>query len=209
MLLSAACLLGLLALLHHPVHGDSQASIGGAILPLNPLVHASMLAVVLLMVACLAQYTAVRGWHRLLPRTGFLLFAVGGLAGCFAGLINGFIAPDVMQYAPTSAGEDAGFGAVRVALWAGNQRLVALAGSCFAAAVACWSLDLLRSPGRRGLAGSSLFLAVAEVAWQWNIDSRFDVGAMQVFWLWLCLACIPWGWVLFAGGAEPATPPSP
>lgn len=199
--MAACCLLGLLALLHHPARrGGESAAAAELLVSVNAGVHASMLVLALLLSACLAQYTQHRGWSRLWPRTGFLLFATGALAACFAGLINGFVAPDLMQALPgPAAGGDE---VVRAAMWAGNQRLMALCGFCLAAAVACWSLDLWREPGRRGLALAGLVLAMAEIVWQLWHGSRFDVPAMQLFWGWLCLACGLFAWVMLRTPAK-------
>jgi hypothetical protein len=180
----ATCVLGFVALLHHPT-GESIHAAGDPAtkLALNSLVHAGMLAITLVLTACLAQYTGDRGWGRLLPRTGFLLFAAGAIAACGAALVNGFVVPDLMR----SGHADETIGA---ALWAGNQRLMAFAGFTFAGAVGCWALDLLRTPGARVFAGIGLVLAVAETIWQLHIGSRFDVHAMQGFWVWLSAACV-------------------
>jgi hypothetical protein len=194
--LIATCVGGFVALLHHPTGAAVHAATDpGPMLALNGAVHAGMLAIVALLAVCLAQYTGDRGWHRLLPRSGFLLFAAGALAAGGAALVNGFIAPDLLR-----AGDDDA--AVRAALWAANQRLMAVAGFALAAATGAWALDLLRSPGLRVFAWIGVALALAEVVWQIRIDSRFDVHAMQGFWLWLSAACVPFAVVMLRRPAD-------
>lgn len=192
-LLAACAGLGLLALLHHPT-GFAHAAPGAPMPSVGALVHGAMLAIVALLVAGLGQYAATRGAHGFWPRTGFLMFAAAALAAGGAALINGFIAPDVHAQAGGAAGE-----ALRIGLWAANQRLMAVAGLGFAAAVAAWGIDLLRTPGARTAGGFAVALAIVEVVAQFAHGHRFDVVAMQWFWAWLCAAVAPFAWRLWHG----------
>jgi hypothetical protein len=55
-----------------------------------------------------------------------------------------------------------------------------------AAAVVCWSLDLLlREPARRSLGSFGLLLGILQLIWQMVSQSDFGLHNMQLFWLWL------------------------
>jgi hypothetical protein len=207
-------LLGSIGVAHHPIFHRADAASAGTfaqISTLNTVVHAALIMVMLVIALCMAQYSAMRQQQRAqgdlvnpssaLTRSAMLLFGFGTLALCFAGLINGFIAPDLMNASASDMANPAYAHPAQPLLlracWVANQRLMALGGFSFAAAVALWAWDLLRhTPQHRSLGWLGLALALAEVLWQLAQSSKFDVRNLQLFWLWFCVWCGISAWVM-------------
>jgi hypothetical protein len=179
----AGILAGTAALAHHPVLDHARAGSAAAALRMvdgvNAWVHGAAIAATVLLAACLATYTQLRGWQRALPRSAAVLFGVGAVLMVQAGLIDGFIAPALIRNGAIAAGADP----IARLLWASNQALTVLASTCIAAAMALWSLDLLRNPPvRRVLGLIGLVLAAATAVVLVRADGSIGVAQMQLLW---------------------------
>lgn len=160
--------LAIAAMLHHPTaHGDTPAQVVDGFVRmqgLNTGVHAAMIAMLLVSWLALAEFSALRGARRALVRSAGLLYAAGTAGMVGAGLTNGFIATRI---AVAAHGGDAralaAAGDLLRLCWAANQTLAGFGLYALSAAIALWSLDLLR--GGRGLARGtgSYGLAIAVV----------------------------------------------
>lgn len=196
------CVFGIFAMAHHPTlhsHAISDTAAEMAkIQGLNAVVHGGMIALSLLIGLCMAEYSALRGLTRFLPRSGLILFWFGIIAMCLGGLINGFVVPDLITNISTQPELQAQAKLLLSAAWASNQRLVALGAYLIAAAVLLYSIDLLRNGPKRRLIGAlGCALAVLSLIWQFAQSSRFDLRNMQFFWLGLCVWAGLAAWVMW------------
>lgn len=179
----AGILAGTAALAHHPVLDHARAGSAAAALRaidgVNAWVHGAAIAATVLFAACLATYTNLRGWQRALPRSAAIVFLVGTVLMVLAGLIDGFITPRLIRNGAIVASADP----IARLLWACNQALTVLASACIAAAMALWSLDLLRNPPVRRILGLvGLVLAAATAVVLVRADGSIGVAQMQLIW---------------------------
>ena len=186
---------------HHPTLHSHTISSAVEEIPklqsLNGLVHGGMIALSLLIGLCFAEYSALRGLTRFLPRSALILFLFGLIAMCFGALINGFIVPDLIASFATQPEQQAHAKMLLSSAWASNQSLIALGAYLMAAAVLLWSLDLLiNTPQRRLLGALGGALALLSLIWQFSQSSRFDLRNMQFFWLGLCVWAGLAAWVM-------------
>ena len=198
-----SCVLGIIAMAHHPTLHSHTISSAVEEMPklqsLNGLVHGGMIALSLLIGLCFAEYSALRGLARFLPRSALILFLFGLIAMCFGALINGFIVPDLITSFAAQPEQQAQAKMLLSAAWASNQRLVALGAYLIAAAVLLWSIDLLiNTPQRRLLGALGGALGLLSLLWPFSQSSRFDLRNMQIFWLGLCVWCGLAAWVMLA-----------
>ena len=195
------CILGIIAMAHHPTLHSHTISSAVEEMPklqsLNGLVHGGMIALSLLIGLCFAEYSTLRGLTRFLPRSALILFLFGLLAMCFGALINGFIVPDLIASFAAQPNQYAQAKMLLSAAWASNQSLVALGAYLMAAAVLLWSMDLLiNTPQRRLLGALGGALALLSLLWQFSQSSRFDLRNMQFFWLGFCVWAGLAAWVM-------------
>lgn len=160
--------LAALAIMHHPHGAGPGSSHAHALLHiarLNALVHGAVMLSLVVTWLALAEYARPRLTHSTCALSGILLFTLSTLSMLGAGLINGFV---ITRFAADTlvAGleHDAATNAVFRLCWAFNQGLAGLGLLSQAAAVVCWSIDQLRTPGLMrgvGLYGVSISLLIA------------------------------------------------
>lgn len=157
-LLIAATLLEMLAMAHHPEvysHDLSQAIEQLRMLAgVSALVHGILITLMWLGFFALSEFTLRRNPARTVIRFGFMAYAAGIAALTGAAIVSGFITPRVAQ---ASAGLDATDLKITWQLLnlcvLCNQALARVGVVAMSAAIAAWSLDLVRAPGMERVLG--------------------------------------------------------
>lgn len=78
-------------------HGEFVARAGRGI-PGNAIVHGSLVTIMLIMATCFLWLRDLLGAHRPIVRAGMVAMVVGTAGAVVAGLVNGFIVPDVSAH---------------------------------------------------------------------------------------------------------------
>jgi hypothetical protein len=159
-MMAGAAILSVVAMAHHPT---GKHGLGG----LAQLVHGTMIAVLLVMLAGFARFAACRGLDRTLPLVGLVAYAASAVAHLIAATINGFAVP-----ALAARGVPHDFFALS---WELNQAFAGLGVYLTSAAFLAWSLDLvIRGPGAtRALSVVGLAAAIGPAA-------LFAAGAIEM-----------------------------
>ncbi|WP_119718480.1 hypothetical protein [Cognatilysobacter tabacisoli] len=211
--LIATHVLAIGAMAHHPTaHGDTQAQVVDGFVQmqgLNTAVHAAMIAAVLASWLALAEFGARRGAQRALVRSAGLLYAAGTAGMVGAALTNGFIATRI---AVAAQGGDArtveAAGDLLRLCWAANQTLAGFGLYAISAAIALWSLDLLRDRRVLALAAGGYGVAIAAAGagghalGAYVLDVRGMAAVVLAHAVWYVLV----GVLMWRGGAARAAP---
>ncbi len=208
--LTGCALLGSAAMLHHPSlrghAGEDLAQAMRGIANINRMVHGVMIAVIGALTLCFWQYSASRqASNRFLPASAMICFGIGALSMMMAGLINGFIAPDVIHSSAMQDLPTASIKPLLMLLWSCNQHLTVLGAGWIALAIGLWAIDLWRSSGKRGISIFAGILSLVMLTGLLVSGGHFDVHAMQVFWLAFCLWCATAAWLLWQNSTELST----
>jgi hypothetical protein len=142
--LIGAAALSVLAMAHHPTGADAGA--------LGPIVHGTMIAVLMVTAFGFAHFALRRGLGRPAILAGAIAYAVSVVVTIGAATINGFVVTALA--ARGVANRD-----LFLFAWEANQALAAIGVFATAAAFAGWSLDFLRRPGLEAKAIGALGLA--------------------------------------------------
>ncbi len=166
-----AVLLAIVALALHPHmsgHAGPQAELRtmGALSARDRLVHGTLLLLLGVLLTGFASYALGRGLTRRPVVAGLVSFAVG-IGGLFAaGLIDGFVLPEIVAHfvAASPAAQKAAVSTLAACSVAVNV-LTEFGIVAIAIAIAAWSLDLARDVGESRIAGLVGFVsAVLTVA---------------------------------------------
>jgi hypothetical protein len=206
--LMACALLGAAALLHHPTLADHRtdqvAQAMHKIARVNSIVHGVMIGVLGLLSLCFHQYSVARQTApRFLPASAAICFHFGAFSLMLAGLINGFVVPDVIQSSALPVAWPAEqLQAIMAVLWSVNQHLTSLGACWITLAIAFWALDLWRSETKRDEVSSSAtrdrqkrvaaiasVVALVMTVGLLQSGGQFSVRTIQYFWLGLCIWC--------------------
>ena len=163
-LLVGGTLLEILAMAHHPsVRTPDIAAALQQIAQLGRLsgwVHGVALAALLCIAYGLLEFALRRGWSRAWIRAGSIAYAAGVLTMIGAGLVSGFILPDLVASTPHVSLTDLAINAQLLVLCRVlNQSCANFATVAIAAGILCWSADLLAERGWPRLLGCLGLLA--------------------------------------------------
>lgn len=168
--LAGASVLSIVAMAHHP----SGAGHGA----LTQVVHGTMIAIVVVVLAGYGRLAARRGLHRFSNLVALVAYGAGAAANMLAATINGFVVERLV-------GHDASQEVLRLC-WELNQSLAYGAVYATSAAFLLWGADLAREPGLRrviGLAGLAAGVAPALLLMTgmlgMNVAGAFVVYAVQ------------------------------
>ncbi len=164
---AAAVLLGIIALALHPHlsgHPGRQAALRQMVTlsVRDRLVHGTLLLLLGALLAGLTDYALRRGLTRRPIVAGLVGFATG-IGGLFAaGLIDGFMLPEIVARSVTAlpAAQDAAIATLTVLSVAVNT-CTAFGLIAMAIGIAAWSADLVSSSGESRIAGIAGFVAAA------------------------------------------------
>ena len=182
---AAVLLVTLMAL--HPTSGahDSTEFVKrvGRGVPGNTFVHGSLITLILFVATCMLALRDVLGAHRLIVRAGLVALVVGTAAGAAAGLINGFIVPNVAaRFMDADGGQIDALRPVLVSLREANASCARLCVVGLSLAAAAWSVCLLRMPGWRRVAGCcGLVCGLVPLALHAAEHLRMDVPGFGLF----------------------------
>jgi len=165
--IAGAVLLAIVALALHPHmsgHAGPQAELRemGSLSARDRLVHGTLLLLLGMLLTGFASYALRRGFTRRPVVAGLVSFAVG-IGGLFAaGLIDGFVLPQIAArfVAASPAAQNAAVATLAACGVAVNV-LTAFGIVAMAIAIAVWSLDLARDAGESRIAGIVGFVAAA------------------------------------------------
>ncbi len=157
--IAGAVLLAIVALALHPHmsgHAGPQAELRemGSLSARDRLVHGTLLLLLGMLLTGFASYALRRGLTRRPVVAGLVSFAAG-IGGLFAaGLIDGFVLPEIVArfVAASPAAQDAAVATLTACGVAVNV-LTAFGIVAMAIAIAAWSLDLARDVGESRIAG--------------------------------------------------------
>jgi hypothetical protein len=165
-ILVGGTLLEILAMAHHPsVRTADLAAALQQIAQLGRLsgwVHGVALAAMLCIAYGLLEFAVRRGWSRAWIRAGSIAYAAGVLTMIGAGLVSGFILPDLVASTPHVSATDLAINAQLLVLCRVlNQSCANFATVAICAGIICWSIDLLSERGWSRLLGYLGLLAGA------------------------------------------------
>lgn len=142
-LMIGAAVLSVAAMAHHPTGAAAQ---GG----FTRFVHGTLIALTFVLLAGFARFSARRGWHSFAVMTGFILFAAGVFCVVIAGLINGFVVPELHEWGDVPPD-------IATLCWELNQTFAYASAFAMSGAFVLWGADLLRRGGPQdrwlGIAG--------------------------------------------------------
>ncbi|HVI57906.1 MAG TPA: hypothetical protein VM619_03395 [Luteimonas sp.] len=176
-----------------------------AISPLSMHVHMAMIACVVgvwLAVAYIARSSPPSGWIWLADR----LYALGAIAMLGAALVNGFVTGAYLERALPQVTEARDALPSVLLAFSANQALAGFGTLFMSAAIAAWSLALLRMPGRLARACGAYGLCagaacvVVYAAGRLSLDVAGMTAVVVAHGAWYCLLGI---WSLRSGNAEP------
>ena len=165
--IAGGVLLGIIALALHPHlsgHPSRQAALREMVTlsVRDRVVHETLLLLLVALLTGLTNYAVHRGFTRRLIVAGLVNFAVG-IGGLFAaGLIDGFILPEIVaRFVSASATAQNAAVATLTVLSVAVNMCTTFAIVAMAIAIAAWSLDLAYYPGESRIAGIVGFVAAA------------------------------------------------
>jgi hypothetical protein len=185
--LVTAAVLSVLIMAMHPTTGthDHAEFVDrmGRGLPGNTFVHGSLITLLLVMGACLLSLRDVLGAHRLLVRAGMVAMVVGIAGNVAAGLVDGFILPNVAaRYVGV---DEAGLAAVKPVIVLCRETnataaRVGLVGLSLSAVL--WSCVLVGVPGwRRWIGVAGVLCGLLPLAMHAGEHLRVDVPGFRLF----------------------------
>jgi hypothetical protein len=156
--LSAATVLEILAMAHHPsVHTSDVAQavhIISQLAPLGAWVHGTLQALLLIAVYGLSEFILRRGARHPLIRAGAIAYGAGVIAMLGAALVSGFIITNLMTLTPHTTPIDLQVNAQLLILCRVlNQACANFGAVAMSAGIALWSADLLRDSGTPRIVG--------------------------------------------------------
>jgi len=193
--LIAVNVLGLMAMLHHPVaHGASHTDLMQSLISmggLNQLVHGTLIATVLTTWLCLFEF-AMPAWKHTTVRNGILLYSLGTFAMVGAAMTNGFVIIRLAEGLRQSSNELQAASPLLFQLtWAVNQTLTGFGVIAMCAGIASWSLHFLSGAKHtRIFAVAGLLMVVMQIGMQWIHHGNFNVHQMLIFVAWHAAWCI-------------------
>ncbi len=146
-LMSAAAILSVLVMAHHPTGGGDAALANG--------VHGALMALNLIILTGFFRFAAREGLERFSAAAGIVLYSAGAFGNLLAATINGFAVPAL---AARGASND-----VFAFAWEINQALAYGAVFAISAAFTLWGLALARN-GSRLVAAAGLAAGVLPAA---------------------------------------------
>ena len=195
-ILVGATLLEILAMAHHPsVHTQDIAAAVQQIAQLGQLsawVHGVVLTAMLCIAYGLLEFVLRRGWSRPWIRAGTIAYAVGTLAMIGAGLVSGFILPDLIALTPHASPIDLAVNAQLLVLCRVlNQSCANFATVAISVGISCWAIDLSRERGAlRLLSLLGLLVGILPAIALISGWLRLNVhGMSEVVWLWAAWNC--------------------
>ncbi len=154
-----AVLLAVVALALHPHmsgHAGPQAELRelGSLSARDRLVHGTLLLLLAILLTAFASYALRRGLTRWPVVAGLVTFAIGIGGLLAAGLIDGFVLPEIVaQFVDASPAVQDAAVATLAACGVAVNVLTAFGIVAMAIAIAAWSLDLARDVGESRIAG--------------------------------------------------------
>ncbi len=145
--LALSAILSIAFLLHHPtIQAQKPKQQIAEVMQesmLNNMVHGSLIAIVLLILAAYFSYSLTRGYNKLSIVCAQLSFFIGSLCLVGAALINGFIYPDfVSSFAHTQTNELKHLMQFKALLWSSNQVLANVGVMAQSLAITLWAVNL-------------------------------------------------------------------
>ncbi len=142
-------ILSILVMFHHPsVSADDiqlQIKEINDEAKLNTWVHGVLIAFVMLINICLTYYSKLRGFHNTSVLMATVIYWVASAVMILAALLSGIIGPQLAElYQSASSNEAVVFRGVFSMKSLMNQAYANFAVFCWAAAIALWSVDMLR-----------------------------------------------------------------
>jgi hypothetical protein len=196
-LLLGATLLEVIGMAHHPsVHTPDVAAAIQQISRLGQLsgwVHGVIATAMLCIAYGLMEFALRRGWSRPWIRAGSIALATGVLVMIGAGLVSGFILPDLIALTPHVSALDLAINAQLLVLCRVlNQSCANFATVATCAGILCWSIDLLRERGGlRVLSLLGMFVGILPALALIFGSLQLNVHGMSE---------VVWGWALWHAG---------
>ena len=158
LILILAPLLEIVGMAHHPsVHGHDAAQLVEelrATAGLSAVVHGVLIALMFATLLALTEFALARGLSRVAVRWGLIAYGAGALALTAAALVSGLVTPRLAFVNPALAPPDPALTVQLTALaMLFNQAFARFGAVLMSAAIAAWSLDLLRDRGGARLLG--------------------------------------------------------
>lgn len=182
--LAGASMLSIVAMAHHPSGAGHSA--------LAQMVHATMIAIVLIVFAGYIRLAARRGLHRFSNLVALVVYGAGVVANVLAATLNGFVVERVVAH---GAPED-----ILRLCWELNQVLAY--GGVYAISIAflSWGADLSRERGVRRVIGVvGLAAAIAPAALLMTGAVAMNVaGALIVYALQAAFGVLAGVWLMHA-----------
>lgn len=162
--------------------GEFVARVGRG-LPGNTLVHGSLVTIILMMSGCFLWLRDLLGAHRPMVRVGMVCLVVGTAGAVVAGLINGFIVPNVSaQYVDASATEIAALKPVLHLARESNATCARVSVVGLSLATVAWSIMLIRLSGwRRAIGVAGVACGVAPLAMHAGEHMQMNVPGFGLF----------------------------
>lgn len=171
----------------HPTTGTHDAGEfverAGRGVPGNTFVHGALVTVILMMATCFLWLRDVLGPRRALVRAGLVALVVGTAGAVCAGLVNGFIVPNVAaRYVGAGPEDVAALKPVLVMLREANATLARVSVVGLSLTAVAWSSCVLMMPGWRRAAGViGLLCGLAPLAMHAGEHLRMNVSGYGLF----------------------------
>lgn len=189
-------------MLMHPTAGTHDAGTfierAGRGIPGNTFVHGSLITIILIMAACFLWLRDILGPHRPLVRAAMISLIVGTAGAFAAGLVNGFIVPNLAARFIGASPSDIEL--LKPALMLARETnatcaRVSVVGLSFAAVL--WSICLLGLPGwRRAVGVIGMLCGLAPLAMHLGEHLHMNVSGYCLFVFIHAIWCIHAGIVM-------------